>query len=270
MACATVGHMDGNPCPNPTCTYIFPSAAVVGAASLTCPRCGGVFRFRHSPPDAGKAPARPAPGDGPSRSPLFSESSDDVSAHDSGPGLPEDLLSLPGPRRRMPQRSRRGAWLAALIVLVLCSAVGLAIWLYRSKWSIAVSYFGSGDPADTSKTHESTQFNYRFTLPAELWRTDDETRIAVKANLLAMRRSDPDGWLALAAQDYKRRTPGDSEVIEEAVRRLRNHFKQSLEYESAGNDELADRPAQRIVFQGAADNARIRRECYMLEDGGMF
>src|SRR5207245_435318 len=185
MACATVGHMDGNPCPNPTCTYIFPSAAVVGAASLTCPRCGGVFRFRHSPPDAGKAPARPAPGDGPSRSPLFSESSDDVSAHDSGPGLPEDLLSLPGPRRRMPQPARRG------------------------------------------------------------------------------------GWLALAAQDYKRRTPGDSEVIEEAVRRLRNHFKQSLEYESAGNDELADRPAQRIVFQGTADNVLISGECYILKHGGM-
>src|SRR2546425_801927 len=116
--------MNGIPCPNPTCTHIFPAAAVVGAASLTCPRCGGVFRFRPSPPDAGDAPARPAPGDGSSRSTLFSGSSDEISAHDPGLGLPEDLLSLPGPRRRMPQRSRRGAWLAALIVFVLCSAVG--------------------------------------------------------------------------------------------------------------------------------------------------
>ena len=50
----------GFACPNPACTHTFPPEAVRGAASLTCPRCGTVFRFRAAAPgQAGPAPRKP-------------------------------------------------------------------------------------------------------------------------------------------------------------------------------------------------------------------
>ncbi|HVS36256.1 MAG TPA: hypothetical protein VMS17_11865 [Gemmataceae bacterium] len=54
------------PCPNPICTHMFDAAAVRGAASVVCPRCGTKLEFRAPAPAARppKAPAskpRPAP-----------------------------------------------------------------------------------------------------------------------------------------------------------------------------------------------------------------
>jgi hypothetical protein len=59
-------------CPNPGCTHVFPAAATAGVAALVCPKCGGVFQIKRTPPrpadsPAGESiPAPPAPAAKPS------------------------------------------------------------------------------------------------------------------------------------------------------------------------------------------------------------
>ncbi len=55
-------------CPNPGCPYVFPAAAIAGAAALVCPECGGVFQVKAkktataetAPTPARRPPARSA------------------------------------------------------------------------------------------------------------------------------------------------------------------------------------------------------------------
>src|SRR5262249_38284533 len=145
-------------------------------------------------------------------------------------------------RRRRPA-PRRGVWLAVLLLVGVAIGAAVVAWLAHSGWSIQVRPQFPRSTPESSRVHESSQFNYRFALPGEPWQSDDATRVAIKANLLVLRRSNPDAWVALAAREYKGRMPRDGENVEEAVRRLRGYFNESLEYESAGDAQLADRPA---------------------------
>jgi hypothetical protein len=121
-----------------------------------------------------------------------------------------------------------------------------------------------GHPTHTAlPSHESRQFNYRFVFPDAAWKQDNQARVHVKANLLAMRRTDPDAWFALAARDFKTRTPSKTEVIDEAVKRLEGHLRQ-FEWDPAPDGSLAGLPAWVVKFQGKVDNAIMKGECYIL------
>jgi hypothetical protein len=87
------------------------------------------------------------------------------------------------------------------------------------------------------------------------------------ATLLTMRRTDPNGWLALAARDYKTRTPRDAEVIDETVGQLGEFFK-NFEWSLKEDGELAGRRAQRLSFQGSVNHVLMRGECAVLTAEG--
>ncbi len=267
----------GYPCPNPACSHVFPPAEVKGAAALSCPRCGAVFRFRAGGPTGAKRAAETvpiaiqvAPPMRPSNGPAAEVPLATPVAVDRSSGI-DFSLSRPRPlsRGRHTGRSRRGVWLTLLAVLVLGGAIGVGWWQFHSGAPILPVLSGTGGQTPTGSVHESSQFNYRFSLPPAPWQQVQDTRVAVKANLLAMRRTNPDAWMALAAQDYKDRTPRDAEVIDEIIRRLRGHFQESLEYEPAGDAELAGRPALRIIFQGTVHDVLMSGECYLFRNRGL-
>jgi hypothetical protein len=127
---------------------------------------------------------------------------------------------------------------------------------------------GGHEAPTASPSHESQEFNYRFVFPDSAWKQDNQTRVHVKANLLAMRRTNPDAWFALAARDFKSHTPDKTEVTEEAVKRLGGYFQQ-LEWDPAPDSSLSDQTAWVMNFQGKVDNTLMKGECHILTNKTM-
>jgi hypothetical protein len=109
---------------------------------------------------------------------------------------------------------------------------------------------------------------FRLALTPDVW-TMDTTKKALRA-VVAIKRSDPDVWLAVAAQDYGVHRPRDSELLQDAVRRLEKYFGENLELAAKPEvKELAGRPAQALEFKGMADAAIWHGECYALTERGI-
>jgi hypothetical protein len=143
------------------------------------------------------------------------------------------------------------------------SVVGIGIWVLVVKAIPILREKKQEKRPPPVSAHESREFNFRLILPKSPWTQDDQIRIHLKANILAMRRTNPTAGFALAARDYKTRSPRDSEVIEEAVSRLNGYFK-NPEWEPANEGTLAGRKALRIVFQGSAGGSTMEGECCIL------
>jgi len=232
---------NGYPCPNPTCSHVFP-AALLGAPSLSCPRCGVVFQFQVGAPRAPVYPtAKPA---GAPPLPVA-----EVTGYPSSYPPPDDDS---GPRRR---RGVGLGWLKVLVVLLLFGGAG--------AW--AVWEFGFNDPAPKKarfvdstipgiRIFHSDQLNFTFEIQKDIWKSDADLKEVIPGTLLAMRRSNPDGWFILWAKDYKKYTPRDGEVLDETHHRLAKHFN-GLEYEAKSDADLAGRAAIRLGFQGEAAKA---------------
>jgi hypothetical protein len=149
------------------------------------------------------------------------------------------------------------------IFLAAMALVGMGVWVLVVK-AIPILREKEKEKAPLPvSAHESRDFNYRLILPKSPWDQDTQVRIGLKANLLAMRRTNPTGWFALAARDYKTRNPRDTEAFDEAVSRLDGYFK-NLEWEPATDGTLAGRKAGRLIFQGSADGSTMEGECYIL------
>ena len=312
------------PCPNPTCTHVFPRAIITGAASLHCPRCGMVFQFRANAPAAKmaaapaasrtaktagppkvivpsapmpatrgvtpRAPSIPsampgtAPVPAPVAVPVATPVAGDPFASATAPPLlavampitpaapvaqpvsaGNDLFMLsPGTASSAPQQSSR--WRARIkravvLVLLLSGIVGLYVavrpWLQEQEDAKR-----SGPSADAGQKHVSLDFSYQFILPGSPWVAEESLKLPLKANLLTMRRRDPDVYLALAAQDYQR-TPHDAEVVEEAVRRLGGYFT-NFEWDQKGGVPFGGKPAQCLVFQGEVNKVAMSGQCYIV------
>lgn len=288
---------DGFPCPNPTCTHTFAAGAVKGSAVLTCPRCGTVYKFAHpaaprpTPPAAprvappplppplpkpvGKAakvppplppaiPVAPAVADVPVARAVHAERQPDRRLQLES--SPEMVLSPT--RRRRPRRGWAG-WLrlAAVAVLVvgLCGAVGYAI--YRTALLVPESH---GD--DTPKVRKA-RGNFAFDAPRG-WKQDRDVQQSMRVGL-AMTRRKPRNHFALFYKDYQTRTPSDAELLDEALKKLRNHFA-VVHYEDpfANKDKgrtgtLGGEPA--ITFPFVAkdkDEVEMTGETYVLTRQG--
>jgi hypothetical protein len=263
--------MNGYPCPNPSCYYVFPAEVVKGAATLPCPICRKVFEFgpaapRPAPP-AAKAPApkaagpvtprvaaAPPPAAVPAPAPA-------VAAPVAPPPAPEapleDLTASPRVRAAARRRRRRRGTQAVLLALVLLTGAGLAAAGAYRLWDWLE------DGGETGRPYESERTSFRFEMPRKGWKPDDEARRPFKGSL-ALRRTAPAAWLVIAAEDYsKKRPPREADLVEESVRRLKDHFR-SLEYERKPDATLAGRPALLLEFQGDARDVVMNGECYVL------
>ncbi len=249
------------PCPNPACTQVFAPADVRGATSLTCPRCGTVFQFRAGaakPKAAAPSPlTKPRPA-----VPLATPVRDERPIVEP----PDDAPIVKRPARRRPARSRSSGRLLVLGVVfaVLLGGAAATYFLLREQVRAVLD-----DPSlvDSSPAVKSPTANFRFRLPGGSWEQVRDVEHQFGVNL-ALRRTEPNAWLALLYRDYKDRMPRDDEVLGAATARLRAYFP-VLEWEQRDEDVLGGRPAQRIIFQGESKSVPVSGECVMTAHGGI-
>jgi hypothetical protein len=126
--------------------------------------------------------------------------------------------------------------------------------------------FSTNDP-----DRRKVQLNFSFT---NIWAYRDDIRLRRLMDVgIAQTRSDPRGHVALHAIDYKTRQPGDEELLDEAVKRLKAGFPR-LQYQdplSGGKTgELDGEPAYRFEFRGSgADEVPMVGECTFLSRRGI-
>ena len=166
-------------------------------------------------------------------------------------------------RFRMQRKPSAVSWEKWGLFLAAMALVGMGIWVLVVKAIPILREKEKEKPPPLPFAHESPEFNYRLVVPKSPWDQDSQVRIALKANLLTMRRTNPTGWFALAARDYKTRNPRDTEAFDEAVSRLDGYLK-NLEWEPATEGMLAGRKAQQLIFRGSADGSTMEGECYIL------
>jgi hypothetical protein len=151
-------------------------------------------------------------------------------------------------------------------VLTGVLTIGTGAYLYRSGYLNALGQ--AWKPADnTSSTgvYPLPKHNFRFQTSTPGWKEekDNRTRIDIKAPF-ALRREEPNSWMAILFQDYQDRTPSAGELIEEGVRRLRDFFK-GFEYELKDQNKdlhLAGQHAVHMNFQGELNDTLMAGECW--------
>jgi hypothetical protein len=97
--------------------------------------------------------------------------------------------------------------------------------------------------------------------------------VQVRFNVnLVMRRSAPANTLGLYFKDYKKRLPGEAEMVDEALGKLRGYFKR-VQWEVQPKSDatpLGGRPALRMEFEGDdPDEVPVSGECRMLAYRGV-
>lgn len=199
------------------------------------------------------------------------------------------LFALPPETISISRRRRRGSTLSALfrfvVVLLVLAAIGAGVYHFlpqdmREEGLARLQQLLNRPPSAppptaeerplTGRVREVPQFNYRMQLPDEPWRGDETTKTALKAHL-AMQRINPAAWLAVTAHDFsKTGTPRDAEMVDEAVRRLRGYFPNTLNYEVKDDLQLGGQRGQRLTFDGTGpDNTPMRGEGALLAHQGI-
>lgn len=238
------------PCPNPACTHQFSARELAAASGLRCPRCGTHFQFRAKPtPQPAPATARPA-----------------------SPSAPAKPASLPQ-RPAAPTRVFRRGWFlfGLLAIMVAGGAYALRSGLFQKAGQSVTALTDSireDDSTAHGPAHVSRDFNYRFVFPGDAWQMNDRLKVEVKANALAMQRTRPSAWFALAARDYKKSNPDAGKLTDEAVQRLGSYFT-AFEWEPKTEIDLAGQKALRLIFQGKVNGKMMSGECCSLAHKGV-
>jgi hypothetical protein len=164
------------------------------------------------------------------------------------------------------KRRRGGSWLSWALLALVLGGMGAGGWLI---WVTYIRDWMQDGP--TKRLRARANFAY---VPPAGFRTDDMLLKEAKANL-AMTRKDPRCHLAAYYLDYKFREPGDEELIEEAVNRLKDYFpqlqyKDPLQSDGKGRGgSLGDEPALVLTFRAVGpDEVPVVGECLMLARRG--
>jgi hypothetical protein len=170
------------------------------------------------------------------------------------------------PRRQ----GRRGSGLRRLVV----SAVVVVLLGGASAGGIfAVWRFLPWDEDEPEKSTRS-QGNFSFKAPRG-WKFDPDLRARFHVNLALTRKKPSRTHMGLYYRDYKTRSPGDGELLDVALRRLRAYFPQ-FEYEDpllkedkGRSGELGGEPALVVDFAGSdATEVPMRGRCLALTRQG--
>jgi hypothetical protein len=175
---------------------------------------------------------------------------------DEPPATEEDAAALVEWRGRQAPPSNIGKLYTVLLVAsgaVTMSLLGL--WWYNLLPGMA---------SGRAQTYHGKKYNFNLVVPQGPWKEDDSVRKSLDARV-ALVRTDPLVWLAVLVKDYRTSKPRDAELNQEAIKRLRQHFKDSVELgEDTQEVEVAGKPALRREFQGTRDSVVLRGDCYML------
>ncbi len=298
----------GLPCPNPTCTQVFPPDAVK-AGKLKCPRCGGVFDFRGNappPPAAPRAaapvarptpprpaPVKPVPPPAPVRSappkpvpPPAPPSAIPVAPVPVAAPMAVPVASVPGVAApaanlvfasnpeltiatpRTPPRGRRRPLRTAIVVLLSLAGTG---GLLFGIYTIVSRITG---PSTINVSADLRKFNCQLT-PPSAWKQDISLQNDMNV-LYAMKRKGPYCQFVLEIEDFKNQFANKAILIDVFKNRLGGQFS-DLAWQPkppASIDKfdkhgtLAKKEAYVLEFEGGRDGRVHKGECLIMEYRG--
>jgi hypothetical protein len=188
-----------------------------------------------------------------------------------GPITFETEPATPSVRRRRPRAQQRG-WIAYTLWAALAGGV-IVLGVLAVPWIGEVIEKLRGNKTDDTAWvpyfPAETKYNFRLTVRQSEWKESEEAQKGLRA-FVGLTRTNPDVWLAVAAEDFGKRNARDAEMEKGAVDRLGEFFKDRLEWEpQAGTAELAGQPSQILVFQGDRDRVVFHGECRMVSYRGI-
>ncbi len=159
------------------------------------------------------------------------------------------------------------------VILALAAGAVLVVYLNRDL----IFHFGSSQSAGQDEVINGEIFNarnakekvVRLVMSRGAWKQDNPIRSGLKA-IVAIRRTEPDVWVAVAAKDYGPEKPRNAELLKEAKERLENHFGETLELsEKAEDKDFAGQRVLRLEFKGETKQVAWHGECLMLPHHGI-
>jgi hypothetical protein len=183
----------------------------------------------------------------------------------------EELNLTPQPGLvRTPQRRRSGEgdfpW-AKVIGLTLVAGCGIVVGILAITW---LGHFRQQGSDGGGPDGAVTGYNCRFKLPPPEWKPDQQAQFSLGVNL-ALSRQSPSNHFGLFWKDYKDRMPPDGELLDEALRHLRKHLGEAVQWEPKPGEgaHLGGLPAMHIEFAGTdPEQAAVDGECVMLAHRG--
>jgi hypothetical protein len=224
------------PCPNNQCNYQFDADILPPAAMVTCPLCRTRFPYRANRP----APAPTAPASTP--------------ASELHPP-PLKVVNL----RERPKDSgvlTTVLWVGGFCIVLALLVVGLTM---RGR-----------NKGDNSTDAIDAKFNIKVEPFPAPWENDASAQKAVDANVLGRKRSSPDGWVAVAAQDFVDREPRVAEL--NAFMRSRLVGENGLRtpfFEEFDGENWAGQSAIGVRFAGDLNEMQVRGEAFAMSYKGI-
>jgi hypothetical protein len=164
--------------------------------------------------------------------------------------------------RRGPSR-RRSSLPVALYILLGAACLLLLVW--GGLWLHHFLRQADLETASGGQTVQVPQGNFQLRLPGDPWGRDRGVQVRFNVNLV-LRRSAPSNTMGLFFKDYKTRLPGEAEMVDEALGKLRRYFKR-LQWEvrpKSGATPLGGQPALRMEFEGDdPEEIPVNGECWM-------
>ena len=220
------------PCPNTQCSYQFDADILPPAAMVTCPLCRTRFPYRAN---------RPVPTT-------------------AGPDAAADVQP-PGPAvikaREAPDAN---VWTTVIAV----GAFGLVLV------AVLLGLTMRGRPRVDSNTDAiDDRLNLKVEAFPAGWEEDfDNIRTPLNANVLGRKRANPDGYVAVVAQDWVDRQPRAGELDELMQGRLRAAFP-PLTVEPVEGQTWASQPTQSVRFTGTRNDEHVRGEAFVMTYKGI-
>jgi hypothetical protein len=201
------------------------------------------------PKSAAKIVAAPAPAELPAvvAAPAAAEANQLQFVPESETGA----IIAPLRRRR---RSIAGLIGAVLTTCAIAAAAVLGVWWYSA----------SSPKIEADHSDRSGNNSYVLLAPGQGWKKDPELQLRMQVSRAA-RRSQPAAAMAFFAHDYKTRLPGEGELIDAALEKLRGQFKR-LEWErKSGEHRLGGQVALALDFDATdATEVDVRGTVYLV------
>lgn len=149
----------------------------------------------------------------------------------------------PGPRvvnlRNQPKQGN--IWVTIAWVAVFCLfLVGV----------MTAMYIWSRPRVPRPKTEYSEErLNFKLDVFPSSWEEDMRTREGLELNVFVRRRTNPDGWTGMLAEDFKDRNPRAGELRDRMLNRLKSYGR-NMNFVELTDTKWMGQPAQGYQFQG--------------------
>jgi len=198
------------------------------AAMVTCPLCRTRFPYRA---------AQPAPV-----------------AVDDAYAPPPEAPSQPSARVvNIRNQPKSGSPLMVILAIFVAGAF-LAGMVYFLRYR-GVKYDA---PMSTEQTQE--RLNFKVENFPEGWSEDMTARQGLDVNVFARKRTAPDGWVAMYAEDFKDRSPRAGELRDKMLTRLKGYGR-NMNFVELSDAKWMGQPGQAYQFQGDFGETPVLGEC---------